>query len=33
MIHLLYHSGALVIYTVLIVLKLKHYTSEIVFFL
>ena len=33
MIRFLYHSGALVIYTVLTVLELKHYTSEIVFFL
>lgn len=33
MIHFLYHGGALVIYTVLTVLELKHYTSEIVFFL
>ncbi len=33
MIQKMYHGGALVIYTVLTVLELKHYTSEIVFFL
>lgn len=33
MIQKMYHSGALVIYTVLTVLALKHYTSEIIFLL
>lgn len=33
MIQKMYHSGALVIYTVLTVLELKPYTSEIVFLL
>ena len=33
MIQKMYHSGALVIYTVMTVLELKHYTSEIVFLL